>query len=139
MFDSACCASVQFAFAPERMPLLVATSRTTWFLLSVQEGTGSAICSTRCDKFLVHSFRLGYQQIGSIIIGSGWIKLYPQTQTFSAGTQTRILRTIGLDRARFFLTQFKTGLKRSIGYTPREAERALIGRWTRTRLMAYHE
>ena len=82
VLDSACCASMQFAFAPERTPILVATSRTTWFLLSVQEGTGSAICTTRCDKFLVHSYRLGYQQIGSIIIGSGWLdKTLPHTHT----------------------------------------------------------
>jgi hypothetical protein len=71
VLDSACCAIVQFAFAPERMSILVAASRTTWFLLSIQEGACSAIRATRCNKFIVHSFRLGYQQIGSIIIGFG--------------------------------------------------------------------
>jgi len=77
VLDSACCASVQFAFAPERMSILVAASRATWFLLSVQECTCSAIRATRCNKFLAHSFRLGYQQIGSIIIGFGlvWIEI----------------------------------------------------------------
>ena len=48
VLDSACCASVQFAFAPERMSILVAASRATWFLLSVQEGACSAIRATRC-------------------------------------------------------------------------------------------
>jgi len=60
VLDSACCASVQFAFAPERMSILVAASRTAWFLLSIQEGACSAIRATRCNKFIVHSFRLGY-------------------------------------------------------------------------------
>ena len=69
MLNFACCTSVQFTFAPERMPILIAASRTTWFLLSVQEGTCSAIRTTRCNKFLVHSIRLEYQQIGFIIIG----------------------------------------------------------------------
>jgi len=77
VLDSACCTSVQFAFAPERMSILVAASRTAWFLLSIQEGACSAIRATRCNKFIVHSFRLGYQQIGSIIIGFGWVKLHP--------------------------------------------------------------
>ena len=48
MLNFACCTSVQFAFAPERMPILGAASRTTWFLLSVQEGACSAIRATRC-------------------------------------------------------------------------------------------
>jgi len=78
MLNFACCTSVQFAFAPERMPILVAASRTTWFLLSVQEGTCSAIRTTRCNKLLVHLFRLGYQQIGSAIIGFGLRKTLPQ-------------------------------------------------------------
>jgi hypothetical protein len=69
MLNFACYTSVQFAFAPERMPILGAASRTTWFLLSVQEGTCPAIRATRRNKFVVHSIRLGYQQIGFIIIG----------------------------------------------------------------------
>jgi hypothetical protein len=62
------------------MPILGAASRTTWFLLSVQEGTCSAIRATRCNKFVVHSIRLEYQQIGFIIIGFGSAITFPQNQ-----------------------------------------------------------
>ena len=75
------CTCMQFAFAPERLSILIATSRAVRLFLSVQETACSTVCSTRWNKLLVQQFRLEYQQIGSVIIGFGlvgWIKLCPQ-------------------------------------------------------------
>jgi hypothetical protein len=62
---------IQFAFAPERLSILIATSRAARLFLSVQENARSTVCATRCDKLLVQQFRLEYQQIGSVIIDFG--------------------------------------------------------------------
>jgi hypothetical protein len=97
MLNFACCTSVQFAFAPERMPILGAASRTTWFLLSVQEGTCSAIRATRCNKFVVHSIRLGYQQIGFIIIGFDSAITFLQNQNWRYLPKTLLLVGFRID------------------------------------------
>jgi len=73
MLDPACCTSVQFALTPKRLPILLAASRTTRFLLPFQEYTCSTVSSTRCNTLRVHPFHLSICTL--ILLLLAWIKL----------------------------------------------------------------
>jgi len=65
------------------MPTLVTTSRTTRFLLSVQEGACSTICAARCYQLLAQASRLSHkkQSAQQLFFLVGWLdKTLPPNQ-----------------------------------------------------------
>ena len=58
---------IQLARAPERLSILIATSRAARLFLSIQENACSTECATRCDKLLVQSFRLNISRLAPLL------------------------------------------------------------------------
>lgn len=62
MLNSALRTSIQSTLAPERLPALVATSRTAWLVLPIEEFAYPTVRATRRDKVRVHSLNTNDRQ-----------------------------------------------------------------------------